>query len=144
MSNAEIKLTNVRVNNLKNICLRIEHRQWVSICGLSGSGKSSLAFETLYAEGQRRYMEALSVKTRQFLQQLDRPDADQISGLPPAIAIRAAKGRPGKRTTLASATEIEPLLRLLFCKTADCFCPCLLYTSPSPRDRTRSRMPSSA
>ena len=123
MSNAEIKLTNVRVNNLKNISLRIEHRQWVSICGLSGSGKSSLAFETLYAEGQRRYMEALSVKTRQFLQQLDRPDADQISGLPPAIAIRAAKGRPGKRTTLASATEIEPLLRLLFCKTADCFCP---------------------
>ena len=123
MSNAEIKLTNVRVNNLKNISLSIPHRQWVSICGLSGSGKSSLAFETLYAEGQRRYMEALSVKTRQFLQQLDRPDADQISGLPPAIAIRAAKGKPGRRTSLASATEIEALLRLLFAKTADSFCP---------------------
>ena len=123
MPKAEIRLTNVRVNNLKDLCLTIPHRQWVSICGLSGSGKSSLAFETLYAEGQRRYLEAVSVKTRQFVQQLDRPDADQISGLPPAVAIRAPKGKPGHRTSLASATEIEPLLRLMFAKASHPFCP---------------------
>ena len=123
MPNAAIELTNVRVNNLKDVCLAIPHGQWLSICGLSGSGKSSLAFDTLFAEGQRRYMEALSVKTRQFLQQLDRPEADHISGLPPAVAIRAPKGTPGPRTTLASASEIDPLLRLLFAKVADSFCP---------------------
>ena len=123
MSGREIELANVRVNNLKNLCLTISHGQWLSICGLSGSGKSSLAFDTLYAEGQRRYMEALSVKTRQFLQQLDRPEADHISGLPPAIAIRAPKGTPGPRATLASASEIDPLLRLLFAKIAESFCP---------------------
>ena len=123
MANAAIELTNVRVNNLKNLCLEIPHGQWLSICGLSGSGKSSLAFDTLFAEGLRRYMEALSVKTRQFLQQLDRPEAEHISGLPPAVAIRAPKGTPGPRTTLASASEIDPLLRLLFAKVADSFCP---------------------
>lgn len=120
---SHIELSNVRVNNLKDICLSIEHGQWLSICGLSGSGKSSLAFDTLYAEGQRRYLEALSVKTRQFVQQLDRPDADQISGIPPAIAIRASKGTPGPRATLSSAAEIDPLLRLLYSKIADAFCP---------------------
>ena len=123
MPNAQIELTNVRVNNLKDLSLTIPHGQWLSICGLSGSGKSSLAFDTLYAEGQRRYMEALSVKTRQFLQQLDRPEADHISGLPPAIAIRASRGTPGPRTTLGSASEIDPLLRLLFAKVGDSFCP---------------------
>jgi excinuclease ABC subunit A len=123
MQNAEIELTNVRVNNLKDLSLTIPHGQWLSICGLSGSGKSSLAFDTLYAEGQRRYMEALSVKTRQFLRQLDRPDADHVSGLPPAIAIRAPKGKPGLRTTLGSATEIEPMLRMAFAKVAKAFCP---------------------
>ena len=123
MSDPVIELSNVRVNNLKDLCLSIPHGQWLSVCGLSGSGKSSLAFDTLYAEGQRRYMEALSVKTRQFVQQLDRPEADLVSGLPPAIAIRAPKGTPGPRTTLASASEIDPLLRLLFAKVADSFCP---------------------
>ena len=122
-SDSYIELSNVRVNNLKDISLSIKHGTWLSICGLSGSGKSSLAFDTLYAEGQRRYLEALSLKTRQFVQQLDRPDADRISGIPPAIAIRAAKGTPGPRATLASASEIDPLLRLLYSKIADAFCP---------------------
>ena len=82
-----IRLTNVRSNNLKNVCLEIEKNQWLSICGLSGSGKSSFAFDTLYAEGQRRYVECLSPKTRQFIQQMDPPDADAIEGLPPSLSL---------------------------------------------------------
>ena len=164
-----IRLTNVRSNNLKNICLEIEKNQWLSICGLSGSGKSSLAFDTLYAEGQRRYVECLSPKTRQFIHQMDPPDADAIEGLPPSIAIQPAQASSSK-DSVASAAELTPLLSLLFSKVANAVCPsckkpaerhsrdtivwaiqnlpegtrCLLYTSPSPRDKRQSRMPSSA
>ena len=122
-SGSQIDLTNVTVNNLKGISLTIPHGQWLSVCGLSGSGKSSLAFDTLFAEGQRRYLEALSVKTRQFVRQLDRPEADLITGIPPSVAIRAPKGTPGPRSTLASASEIDPHLRVLFSKISDAFCP---------------------
>jgi excinuclease ABC subunit A len=120
---AKIELEGVRVNNLKAVSTTIPHGQWLSICGLSGSGKSSLAFDTLFAEGQRRYIESLSIKTRQFVQQLDRPNADRISGLPPAVAIRAPRGSAGPRSTLGTATEIDALLRLLFAKVADAYCP---------------------
>jgi len=118
----KICLENVKQNNLKGIDLQIAHRQWLAICGLSGSGKSSLAFETLYAEGQRRYVEALSVKTRQFVRQLDRADADQLSGIPPAVAIRAQRGTPAATLTLGLASEIEQRMRLLFAQIAQAVC----------------------
>ena len=121
-SSSLIRLTNVRSNNLKNVCLEIEKNQWLSICGLSGSGKSSLAFDTLYAEGQRRYVECLSPKTRQFIQQMDPPDADAIEGLPPSIAIQPAKANSSK-DSVASAAELTPLLSLLFSKVATAVCP---------------------
>lgn len=84
-SRRNIELRGVRANNLQDVDLDIGHGQWLALCGLSGSGKSSLAFDTLYAEGQRRYIESLSTKTRQFVDPLDKPDADRIDGLPPAI-----------------------------------------------------------
>lgn len=121
-SSSLIRLTNVRSNNLKNVCLEIKKNQWLSICGLSGSGKSSLAFDTLYAEGQRRYVECLSPKTRQFIQQMDPPDADAIEGLPPSIAIQPAKANSSK-DSVASAAELTPLLSLLFAKVATAVCP---------------------
>jgi len=121
-SSSLIRLTNVRSNNLKNVCLEIEKNQWLSICGLSGSGKSSLAFDTLYAEGQRRYVECLSPKTRQFIHQMDPPDADAIEGLPPSIAIQPAQASSSK-DSVASAAELTPLLSLLFSKVANAVCP---------------------
>ena len=123
----EIKLRNVRVNNLQDIDLDIPHGQMVSICGVSGSGKSSLAFETLYVEGQRRYFECLSTYTRQFLQQLDKPDADRIDGIPPAIALKANRynvdSGSKNRSTVATASEILPFLALMFSRIAETVCP---------------------
>ena len=105
MSDRQIKLRGVRVHNLQDVDLDIPHGQLLALCGLSGSGKSSLAFDTLYAEGQRRYIESLSPYTRQFLEQLEKPDADRIDGIPPAIAIRAARGRASARTRLRKAAN---------------------------------------
>ena len=138
MSGRSIELRGVRVHNLKEVDLDIPHGQFVSICGVSGSGKSSLAFDTLYAEGQRRYFESLSPFTRQFLEQLDKPDADRIDGIPPAISIRAEQTRyvAGRASqTVGSASEILPLLRLLFAKIGKPFCPqCSLeVTNDDPR-----------
>ena len=138
MSGRSIELRGVRVHNLKEVDLDIPHGQFVSICGVSGSGKSSLAFDTLYAEGQRRYFESLSPYTRQFLEQLDKPDADQIDGIPPAISIRAEQTRyvAGRASqTVGSASEILPFLRLLFAKIGKPFCPqCNLeVTNDDPR-----------
>ena len=123
VSHGQIELRNVRVHNLQGIDLNIPHGQWLSICGVSGSGKSSLAFDTLYAEGQRRYIESLSPYTRQFLQQLDKPDADRIDGIPPAIAVRAARNKSGLRSTVGTVTETVEYLRLLFSKIATVHCP---------------------
>lgn len=122
LSDRTIKLRGVRVNNLKDIDLDIPHGQLLSICGRSGSGKSSLAFDTLYAEGQRRYMESLSPYTRQFLEQLDKPDADSIEGIPPAIAVRASRGHAGPRSTVGTATEIQEYLQQLFAQASEIVC----------------------
>jgi excinuclease ABC subunit A len=128
----QIRLRHVRVNNLKNVSLDIPLGQWLSVCGLSGSGKSSLAFDTLYAEGQRRYLDCLSPSTRRFLVQLDKPDADSIEGLPPAIAVRPSRGLKDRKSTVGSATEVIEYLRLLYAKIAHIVCPvCQTLVEPT-------------
>jgi len=117
-----IRLRGVRVHNLKGIDLEIPHRKLIVLCGLSGSGKSSLALDTLYAEGQRRYIESFSAYTRQFLERLEKPEADSIDGIPPAIAVSAKQPPRSSRSTVATATEIADYLRLLYAKIGQVFC----------------------
>ncbi len=118
-----IHVVGVRVHNLKNISVKIRHNALTVICGVSGSGKSSLAFDTLYAEGQRRYVETFSPYARQFLDRIERPDADRIDGIPPAIAIRQNARGYGRRSTVGTRSEILDYLRLLFAAAGDVVCP---------------------
>lgn len=117
-----IQLRGVRVHNLKSVDVDIPRHKLVVVCGVSGSGKTSLALDTLYAEGQRRYIESFSAYTRQFLQRLDKPDCDSIEGLPPAIAVTRGTSHRGNRSTVATATETADYLRLMFAKTAKLHC----------------------
>jgi excinuclease ABC subunit A len=117
----EISITGARVHNLKNIDLVIPRNQLVVITGLSGSGKSSLAFDTIYAEGQRRYMETLSAYARQFLGGMERPDVDRITGLSPVISIEQKTTNKNPRSTVGTITEIYDFLRLLFARAADAY-----------------------
>ncbi len=119
----QIKIRGARTHNLKNISLDIPRNQLVVITGLSGSGKSSLAFDTLYAEGQRRYVESLSAYARQFLQLMEKPDVDLIEGLSPAIAIEQKATSHNPRSTVGTVTEIHDYLRLLFARAGDPYCP---------------------
>ena len=105
-----------RTHNLKNINLEIPRNKLVTITGLSGSGKSSLAFDTIFAEGQRRYMESLSSYARQFLAMMDKPDVDTIEGLSPAISIEQKSSSHNPRSTVGTVTEIYDYLRLLFAR----------------------------
>src|SRR6266849_6687576 len=116
MSKDSIIIAGAREHNLKNIDLRLPRERLVVITGLSGSGKSSLAFDTIYAEGQRKYVESLSAYARQFLEQLQKPDADHIEGLSPAIAIEQRTVATNPRSTIATTTEIYEYLRLLYAK----------------------------
>src|SRR5678809_33703 len=109
-----ISVRGARQHNLKNINVDIPRDKFVVITGLSGSGKSSLAFDTLYAEGQRRYVESLSAYARQFLDQMEKPDVDSIEGLSPAIAIEQRSAGANPRSTIATTTEIFDYLRVLF------------------------------
>lgn len=109
-----IKITGARQHNLRNLTLEIPREKLVVITGMSGSGKSSLAFDTLYAEGQRRYVESLSAYARQFLDQMQKPDVDFIEGLSPAIAIEQRSSGGNPRSTIATTTEIYDYLRLLY------------------------------
>ncbi len=118
-----ISIRGARTHNLKNIDLDIPRNQLVVITGLSGSGKSSLAFDTLYAEGQRRYVESLSTYARQFLQLMDKPDVDLIEGLSPAISIEQKATSHNPRSTVGTVTEIHDYLRLLFARAGTPFCP---------------------
>ncbi len=118
-----IKIRGARTHNLKNINLELPRNKLVVITGLSGSGKSSLAFDTLYAEGQRRYVESLSSYARQFLQLMAKPDVDLIEGLSPAIAIEQKATSHNPRSTVGTVTEIHDYLRLLFARAGDPYCP---------------------
>jgi excinuclease ABC subunit A len=118
-----ISIRGARTHNLKNIDLDIPRNQLVVITGLSGSGKSSLAFDTLYAEGQRRYVESLSAYARQFLQLMDKPDVDVIEGLSPAISIEQKATSHNPRSTVGTVTEIHDYLRLLFARAGTPYCP---------------------
>ena len=112
-----------RQHNLKNITVEIPRNKMVVITGLSGSGKSSLAFDTIYAEGQRRYVESLSAYARQFLGQMDKPDVDYIEGLSPAISIDQKTTSRNPRSTVGTVTEIYDYLRLLFARAGEPHCP---------------------
>ena len=123
LARQRISIRGARTHNLKNIDLDIPRNQLVVITGLSGSGKSSLAFDTLYAEGQRRYVESLSTYARQFLQLMDKPDVDMIEGLSPAISIEQKATSHNPRSTVGTVTEIHDYLRLLFARAGTPFCP---------------------
>src|SRR5499433_741581 len=118
-----ITVRGARQHNLKNIDLEIPRDRLVVITGLSGSGKSSLAFDTIYAEGQRRYVESLSAYARQFLEQMEKPDVDSIEGLSPAISIEQKSTSHNPRSTVGTITEIYDYLRLLFARVGEPRCP---------------------
>ena len=117
--NDAIIIRGARTHNLKNLSCDIPHGKLTVISGVSGSGKSSLAFDTIYAEGQRRYVESLSAYARQFLERIEKPDADEIDGLAPAIAIKQKNTTRNPRSTVATATEIYDYLRLLYARCGD-------------------------
>jgi excinuclease ABC subunit A len=123
MSSSHICVRGARQHNLKNIDVDIPHHRLTVVTGLSGSGKSSLAFDTLYAEGQRRYVETFSPYTRQFLERMDKPEVDRIDGLPPAIAIEQSNSVKTSRSTVGTMTEIADHLKLLFARLATLTCP---------------------
>src|SRR5574343_1027807 len=118
-----IRIRGARTHNLKNVNLDLPRHQLVVITGLSGSGKSSLAFDTLYAEGQRRYVESLSAYARQFLELMEKPDVDVIEGLSPAISIEQKATSHNPRSTVGTVTEIHDYLRLLYARAGTPFCP---------------------
>ncbi|MBL8065905.1 MAG: excinuclease ABC subunit UvrA [Chthonomonadaceae bacterium] len=123
MSKDKIVVVGARENNLKNVTVTIPRDKLVVITGLSGSGKSSLAFDTIYAEGQRRYVESLSSYARQFLGQMDKPDVDHVEGLSPAISIDQKSASKNPRSTVGTVTEIYDYLRILFARVGTPFCP---------------------
>src|SRR5262249_2228061 len=123
MAIREISVRGARQHNLKNINVEIPRNTLTVITGLSGSGKSSLAFDTIYAEGQRRYVETLSAYARQFLDQMERPDVDCIDGLSPAISIEQKTTSRSPRSTVGTITEIYDYLRLLFASIGVSHCP---------------------
>src|ERR1035437_8203261 len=131
-----ISVRGAREHNLKNIDVEIPRDKLVVITGLSGSGKSSLAFDTIYAEGQRRYVESLSAYARQFLGLMEKPDVDQIDGLSPAISIDQKSTTRNPRSTVATVTEIYDYLRLLYARTGTPHCP--ICGKPVTRQTTQT------
>src|SRR3954464_3784787 len=119
---ATLHLRGVRVHNLKNVDLDLPLRRLTVLTGVSGAGKSSLAFDTLYAESQRRYLQSFSAYTRQFLERLDKPDADFIDQLPPAIAVAQRGTARGQRATVGTLTEVVDYLRLLLARAGELIC----------------------
>ena len=131
-----IRVTGARQHNLQNVDVDIPRERLVVLTGLSGSGKSSLAFDTIYAEGQRRYVESLSVHARMFLEQVGKPDVERIEGLPPTLAIQQLATAPNPRSTVATTTEVYDFLRLLFARVGEVFCPtCATRLQPRTVDQ---------
>jgi excinuclease ABC subunit A len=122
LTKSQIELRGVSVNNLRSVDLDLPHRQLIVFCGVSGSGKTSMALDTLYAEGQRRYIESFSAYTRQFLEQLDKPQAERIEGIPPAIAVTHKNPSRSNRATVGTTTEVNDYLSLLFARVGQVFC----------------------
>src|ERR671917_1361827 len=118
-----LSIRGARVHNLKNISLDIPHNLLTVVTGVSGSGKSSLVFDTIYAEGQRRYVESLSAYARQFLERMEKPDVDEILGIAPPIAIRQKNTTRNPRSTVATATELYDYFRLLYARMGRTYCP---------------------
>lgn len=145
IKSAFIQLRGVRVHNLKNVDVDIPRGKLIAICGVSGSGKTSLAIDTLYAEGQRRYIESFSAYTRQFLERLDKPDYDRIDGLPPALAVTRSGAPRGNRSTVGTASESLDYLRLLFAKISAPICygcgQAVLRTTPQSAARLVEQLP---
>src|SRR5512143_1261513 len=123
MSRKELIIEGARQNNLKNITLRLPHNKVIAVTGVSGSGKSSLAFDTIFAEGQWRFIESLSTYARLFLEKLDRPDVDAIQNIRPAIALEQKNPVRGSRSTVGTLTEVYELFRLLYAKISTPYCP---------------------
>src|SRR4030067_2409687 len=123
MSEKNLLIEGARQNNLKNITLSLPHNKVIAITGVSGSGKSSLAFDTIFAEGQWRFMESLSTYARLFLEKLDRPDVDAIHNIRPAIALEQKNPIRSSRSTVGTLTELYDLFRLLYTKISTAFCP---------------------
>src|SRR5215471_6441095 len=119
---ADLVVRGARTHNLKNIDLTLPVGKLIIVTGVSGSGKSSLAFDTIYAEGQRRYVESLSAYARQFLERMEKPDVDRIEGISPAIAIRQKNSVRNPRSTVGTTTEIHDYMRLLFARVGRTFC----------------------
>src|SRR5260370_7746281 len=118
----QIVVRGARTHNLKNVDVTLPPRSLIVMTGVSGSGKSSLAFDTIYAEGQRRYVESLSAYARQFLERMEKPDVDSIEGICPAIAIRQKNSIRNPRSTVGTTTEIHDYLRLLYARVGRTFC----------------------
>src|SRR6266571_3561275 len=145
MSQDKIVIRGAREHNLKNIDVTIPRDKLVVITGLSGSGKSSLAFDTIFAEGQRRYIESLSAYARQFLDKMEKPDVDHIDGLSPAISIDQKGTTHNPRSTVGTATEIYDYLRLLYARVGHPHCPqsagrIAYYAAYTPRSGTQGRI----
>ena len=111
-----LRIRGARVHNLKNVSVDLPHNKLTVVTGVSGSGKSSLVFDTIYAEGQRRYVESLSAYARQFLDRMEKPDVDEIEGIAPPIAIRQKNTTRNPRSTVSTATEIHDFVRLLYAR----------------------------
>ena len=117
-----IKIRGARQHNLKNIDLDLPRRSLVAVSGPSGSGKSSLVFDTIYAEGQRRYVESMSTYTKQFLERMDRPEVERVEGIPPAVAIERSQPLRGSRSTVATMSELLDHLKLLWARAGELHC----------------------
>src|SRR5580698_10182446 len=136
-----IKIKGARVHNLNNVSLDIPHERLTVVTGVSGSGKSSLAFDTIYAEGQRRYVESLSAYARQFLERMEKPDVDEIEGIAPPVAIRQKNTTRNPRSTVATSTELYDFLRLLWARAGRTYCPnCGVYVERDTVDQIAARL----